>query len=116
MQRKVSKTTKLKVIGGYALLFLLTILSTILIYREITKLILSEGTASDANRKLFIVSNTITNLYEAETLSNAFIQTGANSYFHQYATILEETEVNIDSLRVRSTCCSASSTFWRCSR
>ena len=103
MQRKVSKTTKLKVIGGYALLFLLTILSTILIYREITKLILSEGTASDANRKLFIVSNTITNLYEAETLSNAFIQTGANSYFHQYATILEETEVNIDSLRFLTT-------------
>lgn len=103
MQRKVSKNTKLKVIGGYSLLFLLTIVSTILIYREITKLIVNEGSVSDANRKLFIVSNTITNLYEAETLSNAFIQTNESRYFRNYVTILEETEANIDSLRDMTT-------------
>lgn len=72
MQPKLSKHTQFKVTGGYTLLFLLTIFSTILIYRQITKLIVNEENVSDANRKLFIVGNTITGLYEAETLGNAF--------------------------------------------
>lgn len=99
MQPKLSKHTQFKVIGGYTLLFLLTIFSTILIYRQITKLIVNEENVSDANRKLFIVGNTITGLYEAETLGNAFIQTGLSSYFRQYMSIMDVTEANIDSLR-----------------
>lgn len=99
MQQKISKNTKSKVIGGYTLLFLLTVLSTILIYKQITKLIVNEENTGDANRKLFIVSNTITGLYEAETVSNAFIQTGSSNYFQKYMTIMDETESNIDSLR-----------------
>lgn len=99
MQQKISKNTKFKVIGGYTLFFLLTVLSTVLIYKQITKLIVNEGNASDANRKLFFVSNTTTGLYEAETVSNAFIQTGSGNYFRKYMAIMDETETNIDSLR-----------------
>lgn len=98
----ISKTTKQKVIGGYVLLFLLTILSIVLIYRQIAKLAVNEASSNEANRKLFIVSNTITNLYEAETLSNAFIQTGMSKYFQEYVRLLEGTDQNIDSLRFLS--------------
>lgn len=97
--QKVSKNTKFKVIGGYTLLFLLTLLSTVLIYKQITKLIINEEDQNNSDRKFFIVSNTITNLYEAETLSNAFIQTGMSKYFRKYVEILDKTGQNIDSLR-----------------
>ncbi len=101
--QEISKNTKLKVIGGYTLLFLLTLLLTILIYKQITKLIINEENQGNSNRKFYIVSNTITNLYEAETLSNAFIQTGMSKYFRKYVEILDKTEQNIDTLRQLTT-------------
>lgn len=101
--QEISKNTKLKVIGGYTLLFLLTLLSTVLIYKQITKLIINEENQGDSDRKFFIVSNTITNLYEAETLSNAFIQTGMSKYFRKYVEIIDKTEQNIDTLRQLTT-------------
>lgn len=98
--QEISKNTKLKVIGGYTLLFLLTLLLTVLIYKQITKLIINEEDQGNSDRKFFIVSNTITNLYESETLSNAFIQTGMSKYFRKYVEILDKTEQNIDTLRL----------------
>lgn len=103
MQENISKNTKLKVIGGYALLLLLAVLSAVMIYRQVMKLMLSEGEESDVNGKLFVVSNTITYLYEAETLSNAFIQTGNRDYFRKYTEILGTTEANIHALRSGTT-------------
>ena len=38
----LSKYTQWKVIGGYSLLFLLSILAAVLIYKQITKLIVNE--------------------------------------------------------------------------
>lgn len=93
------QNTKLKVVGGYALLFLLTVFSTIMIYEQLTELLLSEGEESEVNGKLFVVSNTLAGLYEAETLSNAFIQTGRREYFQKYTEILGTTEANIQALR-----------------
>lgn len=94
-----SKYTKWKVIGGYSLLFLLSILTTISIYKQITRLIVNEENTGNSSQKLFIIGNTITNLYEAEALSNAFVQTGSKNYFRKYRAIMERTEDNIDSLR-----------------
>lgn len=91
--------TKTKVIGGYILLLLLSILSTILIYKQITKLIVNEAISSDSSRKLYMIGNTISSLYEAETLSNAFVQTGSQHSFRKYIEIMDETKTNIDSLR-----------------
>lgn len=98
-----SKYTKTKVIGGYTLLFLLSILTAALLYKQITKLIVNEESVGNANRKLFIVGNTISGLYEAEALSSAFIQTGSQKYFRDYMALMEETKSNIDSLRVLTT-------------
>ena len=94
-----SKYTKWKVISGYTVIFLLSILSTILIYKQITNLIVSENSVGNANKKLFIIGNTITGLYEAEALSNAFVQTGSIHYFQKYTRLLEETEAKIDTLK-----------------
>ena len=99
MQEHVSKHTKFKVIGGYVLLFLLTVLSTVMIYKQIMNLLVSEGEESDVNGKLFMVGHALANLYEAETLSNAFIQTGNREYFRKYTEILGTTEANIHALR-----------------
>ena len=95
----LSKYTQWKVIGGYSLLFLLSILAAVLIYKQITKLIVNEENSDNPNRKLFIIGNTITGLYESEGLGNAFVQTGSRSYFLKYRDLIEEVESNIDSLR-----------------
>ena len=55
--------------------------------------------SDNPNRKLFIIGNTITGLYESEGLGNAFVQTGSRSYFLKYRDLIEEVESNIDSLR-----------------
>ena len=96
---KDSKYTQLKVIGGYTLLFLVGLLSAVLIYKQITKLVVNEGTTGNSNQKLFIIGNITTGLYEAEIFSNAFIQTGAQRYFQRYMLIMENTEENIDTLK-----------------
>lgn len=97
--QKVSKHTKFKIIGGYITLFLLSFVSIILIYKQITKLNVEEPGVSETNQKLFLTGNTITGLYEAEALSNAFVQTGSRTYFRKYLDIIEEVKGNIDSLK-----------------
>ena len=52
----LSKYTQWKVIGGYSLLFLLSILAAVLIYKQITKLIVNEENSDNPNRKLFIMN------------------------------------------------------------
>ena len=77
----------------------MSILAAVLIYKQITKLIVNEENSDNPNRKLFIIGNTITGLYESEGLGNAFVQTGSRSYFLKYRDLIEEVESNIDSLR-----------------
>ncbi len=97
--QKESRHTKIKVVGGYILLFFLTILSTTLIYKQITKLIVNEDVNNDSSRKLYMIGNTLSGLYEAEALSNAYVQTGSQRSFRKYMEMMEETRTNIDSLR-----------------
>lgn len=91
--------TKIKVITGYILLFLLTIITILFIYKQITRLTGDEGLISKANQKLFIVGNTITNLYEAESLSNSFLQTGSGNSFRKYIGLIHQVETDIDTLK-----------------
>lgn len=93
------KQTKFKIIVSYILLFFLSLIVVVSIYRQIIQLTVGEEGVSQANQKLFIIGNTITGLYEAETLSNVFLQTGSNHSFKRYIDIMSQVEVNIDSLR-----------------
>lgn len=97
------RQTKLKVIIGYTLLFIFTISAIVFIYKKIQSLNSDESLISNANRKLFIIGNTITGLYEAEALSHSFLQTGSKSSFSKYINIIRQVEANIDSLRNMTT-------------
>lgn len=93
------KQTKSKIILSYILLFALSFIAVVFIYKQVTRLTVGEEGISEANQKLFIIGNTIAELYEAETLSNVFLQTGSNNSFRKYIDNMEQVEKNIDSLR-----------------
>lgn len=93
------KQTKSKIILSYILLFALSFIAVVFIYKQVTRLTVGEEGVSEANQKLFIIGNTIAELYEAETLSNVFLQTGSNNSFRKYIDNMEQVEKNIDSLR-----------------
>lgn len=97
--QKDSRYTKWKVISGYALIVSLSLLSALLLYQQIHRLIINEENLSNGNLQFIIIGNTMTNLYEAEALSNAFVQTGAKNYFQRYLTLMQATEANIDTLK-----------------
>lgn len=52
----LSKYTQWKVIGGYSLLFLLSILAAVLIYKQITKLIVNEENSDNPNRNYSLLA------------------------------------------------------------
>lgn len=96
------KHTKSKIIISYILLFVLSLAAVIFIYRQITRAAGDDQGVSAANQKLFIIGNTITELYEAETLSNVFLQTGSENTFRKYIALMDQVEINIDSLSTLS--------------
>lgn len=100
--QKESRYTQWKIIAGYLLVILLGVVSAALIYKQFTRFIVNEETTDSTNRKLFIVGNTMTGLYEAEALSSAFAQTGSHSYFRKFTSIIQETKENIDTLKALS--------------
>lgn len=98
-----SRYTKFKVISGYVLLFILTIATITFIYKQISRFTDKENFVSATNQKLYLIGNTIASLYEAETLSNSFLQTGSERAFHKYIDIVRQVESNIDSLKGMTT-------------
>lgn len=94
-----SRYTKIKVITGYVLLLVLTIAAIVFIYKQISKFTGDESLVSSANQKLYLIGNTITGLYEAESLSSSFLQTGSSGSFRKYIAIIRQVEENIDSLK-----------------
>lgn len=101
--QKISTHTKSKIIAGYITVFVFSIAAIFFIYKQILRLTIEETGISTANQKLFIIGKTITGLYEAESLSNAFIQTGSGQAFKQYMSAIEKVENNIDSLKSLTT-------------
>lgn len=98
-----STYTKWKIIAGYIFIVLLSLLTSVLIYKKVNRLIAEESDFSNATQKLFIIGNTMTGLYEAEALGSAFAQTGNRNYFQNFLDILHETEKGIDTLKTLST-------------
>lgn len=94
----LSKYTKLKVIAGYTVLFIASTAAIVFIYKQITQLAPENTVISSPTQKLLITGNTITGLYEAEALNNAFMQTGSEDTFKKYLRVMEQVADNIDSL------------------
>ena len=65
-----------KVIGGYSLLFLLSILAAVLIYKQIIKLIVKRKENSDNPNETIHYWQYVTGLYDGRA-GNAFVRTGS---------------------------------------
>ena len=102
MQR-LFKFTKLKLIAGYVIILLLSLFAIGFIYRQTMSLTQKGDIEQLTQRKLFITSNTLAKLYEAEAISFAFTQTDSKKKFNAYMAIMEEIRQNIDTLKQLST-------------
>lgn len=97
-----SRYTKWKIITGYSLVILLSLVSAALIYEQITRFIVNEENQEDVHQKFFIIGNTMTGLYEAEALGSAFAQTGSQYYFRRFTDVIQKTKENVDTLKTLS--------------
>ena len=98
MQRPF-KFTKLKLITGYILILLLGAIAIIFIYKQTIALTQKGSDEIVIQQKLFIISNTLTKLYEAENTGIAFSQTGAQKNFDTYMKLIEKIRDNMDTLK-----------------
>lgn len=98
MQRPF-KFTKLKLITGYILILLLGAIAIIFIYKQSIALTQKGNDEIVMQQKLFIISNTLTKLYEAENTGIAFSQTGTQKNFDTYMKLIEAIKDNMDTLK-----------------
>ena len=98
MQRPF-KFTKFKLITGYILILLLGAIAIIFIYKQTIALTQKGSDEIVMQQKLFIISNTLTKLYEAENTGIAFSQTGTQKNFDTYMKLIEEIRDNMDTLK-----------------
>ena len=98
MQRPF-KFTKLKLITGYILILLLGAIAIVFIYKQTIALTQKGNDEIVMQQKLFIISNTLTKLYEAENTGIAFSQTGTQKNFDTYMKLIEDIKDNMDTYR-----------------
>ncbi len=98
MQRPF-KFTKLKLITGYILILLLGAIAIVFIYKQTIALTQKGNDEIVMQQKLFIISNTLTKLYEAENTGIAFSQTGTQKNFDTYMKLIEDIKNNMDTLK-----------------
>ena len=98
MQRPF-KFTKLKLITGYILILLLGAIAIVFIYKQTIALTQKGNDEIVMQQKLFIISNTLTKLYEAENTGIAFSQTGTQKNCDTYMTLIEHIKDNMDTLK-----------------
>lgn len=98
MQRPF-KFTKLKLITGYILILLLGAIAIVFIYKQTIALTQKGNDEIVMQQKLFIISNTLTKLYEAENTGIAFSQTGRQKNFDSYMKLIEDIKDNMDTLK-----------------
>ena len=98
MQRPF-KFTKLKLITGYILILLLGAIAIVFIYKQTIALTQKGNDEIVMQQKLFIISNTLTKLYEAENTGIAFSQTGTQKNFDTYMKLIEDIKDNTDTLK-----------------
>ena len=98
MQRPF-KFTKFKLIAGYVAILLLSLFAIGFIYNQTMGLAQKDDTEELTRRKLFVTSNTLAKLYEAEGISLAFMQTDSKSNFSAYMALMEDIGRSIDTLK-----------------
>ena len=97
--QKLFKFTKLKLIAGYLILLFLATVAIIFIYKETLQLTEKDPKETITQTKLFIISNTLAKLYEAEGIGIAFSQTNSKTKFNRYINLMKEVRRNMDTLK-----------------
>ena len=93
------KFTKLKLVAGYVVILLLALFAIGFIYSQSMSLTGEDEEEGLTRRKLFLTSETLAKLYEAEGISLAFLQTEESRHFNAYIGLMEEIRGDIDTLR-----------------
>lgn len=101
MQR-LFKFTKLKLIAGYLVTLLLSAIAIIFIYKQTLSLTGKDNEDLIRQQKIFITSNTLAQLYEAESIGTAFTQTGSQKKFKDYMQLMQTIRQSMDTLKMIS--------------
>lgn len=74
-------------------------IAIVFIYKQTIALTQKGNDEIVMQQKLFIISNTLTKLYEAENTGIAFSQTGTQKNFDTYMKLIEDIKDNMDTLK-----------------
>mgnify|MGYP000893320003 FL=1 len=86
------------VITGYVLVVVIMIAGLFLVYNKLVSFSEKKIRGEDLS-ELLIVGNTLSKLYEIESVQGFFSKEGTEAYFEKYQTLLPEIKTNLDSLR-----------------
>ncbi len=107
--KNTKRSVTFKIIAGYLLAGVLAVTAFWVIYRQLNNYTQITEIKNENNEKLFLVGETITGLYEAESLTRNIIQTSDVSKFKIYKakidtilkTINKVSEISDDTLQTR---------------
>lgn len=88
-----------KVIIGYLLIAALAAVAVWFVYSQVVSYTEMAETTLSSNKKLYLVGDAATNLYEAESLSRQLIQTGNPEDLELYTDKIEDIRLTLDSLK-----------------
>ncbi len=107
--KNTKRSVTFKIIAGYLLAGVLAVTAFWVIYQQLNNYTEITKIKNDNNEKLFLVGETITGLYEAESLTRNIIQTSDIKKFETYKnkidtilyTINKVSEISYDTLQTR---------------
>lgn len=91
--------TKLKVILGYFIIITVAFYAIFYVYNQINNLSDSTEYNQETGRRLYLIGNTLSKLYAAESGSVALYSSGDKGGFYKYTRQLDEVSSNLDSLK-----------------
>ena len=101
--KKLMSSVKAKILLGYIFLLIISGSIVYVIYTETIKYSQKSSDLNPLDKKVFLVNNILTNLYQAEGLERTYAQTGNLKYFIDYEYIMDTIYSQIDSLNLLAT-------------
>ncbi|HET7361425.1 MAG TPA: ATP-binding protein, partial [Salinimicrobium sp.] len=99
MMKNTKQSITFKVMLGYVLIATLAALAVWFIYSQVLSYTSMAESNIVSNKKLYLVGEAATNLYEAESLSRRFIQTEDSTVFKAYKAEIDSIRSTLDLLR-----------------
>jgi hypothetical protein len=98
IQKGWNITLKRKIAISYFLIFLVSAVAIVFLYKGIQNIISLDKVNSAPNAKLHQINKVLTLVYKAENEARSFFLSGNNSEFAKHVATLDDIELNIDSL------------------